>query len=67
MQADARAALGARVATGFAGATVVIGGLTAWFSRGQVLEARRTREKVAQPNVVVFADLNQDNWHILTS
>lgn len=65
MHADAWAAFGTCVAAGFAGVTVVIGGLAAWFARGQVLEARKTREKVAQPNVVVFADLNHQNWHYL--
>jgi hypothetical protein len=65
MHADAWAALGTCVAAGFAGATVVIGGLAAWFARGQVLEARRTRQRVAQPNVVVFADLSPDDWHYL--
>jgi hypothetical protein len=59
------AALGTCVAAGFAGATVVIAGLAAWFARGQVLEARETRRAVAQPNVVVFADLSPQNWHYL--
>lgn len=39
--------------------TVVIAGGAAWFAAAQVIEARRTREEVAQPNVVVFADFNQ--------
>jgi hypothetical protein len=45
--------------------TAAIGGGAAWFARGQVLEARRTRERVAQPNVVVFVDLSPDDWHYL--
>jgi hypothetical protein len=35
------------------------------FALRQVQEARRTRERQAQPNVVVFADLNADDWHWL--
>lgn len=30
----------------------------------QLVELRKTREKVAQPNVV-FTDLNHQNWHYL--
>lgn len=43
----------------------MIAGLAAWFARGQVIEARKTRERVAQPNVAVFGDLNKENWHYL--
>ena len=39
--------------------------VAAWFARGQVLEGRRTRERVAQPNVVVFMDHNPKNWQYL--
>lgn len=46
-------------------ATAGIAGGAAWFAYNQVGEARKTREAVAQPNVVVFADLNPDNWHYL--
>jgi hypothetical protein len=35
------------------------------FARGQLLEAPKTREKVAQPNVVVFMYLSPQNWHYL--
>ena len=45
--------------------TAAIAGGAGWFERGQVLEARRTREAVAQPNVVVFVDFNPENWHYL--
>jgi hypothetical protein len=41
--------------------TVVIAGGAAWFAYRQVGEARKTREAVAQPNVVVFSDLNPVN------
>lgn len=39
--------------------TVVIAGGAAWFAYRQVGEARKTREEVAQPNVVIFADFNR--------
>lgn len=45
--------------------TVVIAGGAAWFAYRQVGEARRTREEVAQPNVVVFPDLNPVQFHYL--
>lgn len=34
----------------------------AWFARGQVLEARRTRERVSAPDVVAYIDHNPKNW-----
>jgi hypothetical protein len=65
MHADAVAALGTCVAAGFAGVTTIIAGAAAWFARRQVLEARATRERVAQPDVVVFMDHNPKNWQFL--
>lgn len=43
-------------------ATAGIAGGAAWFARGQVIEARRTRERVAQPDVVVYLDPNPTQW-----
>ena len=43
-------------------ATAGIAGWALWFARGQVNEARATRERVAQRNVVVFMDLNPKRW-----
>jgi hypothetical protein len=43
-------------------ATAGIGGGALWFARGQVIEAKTTRERVAQPNVVVYIDLNPKHW-----
>lgn len=43
-------------------ATAAIAGIAGWFARGQVLEARKTRERVAAPNVVTFIDHNPKNW-----
>lgn len=45
--------------------TVVIAIGAAWFAYQQVTEARRTRERVAQPEVVVFIDHNAVNWHYM--
>jgi hypothetical protein len=39
--------------------TVAIAFGAAVYARGQVLEARKTRERVAQPNVVVFVDRHE--------
>lgn len=55
MHADAAAAWAQWV-------TVAIAAGAAWFARGQVLEARKTRQRVAQPDVVVFIDHNPKNW-----
>lgn len=35
------------------------------FAFKQVQEARRTRERQTQPNVVAFADINPEDWHWL--
>ncbi|WP_431236706.1 hypothetical protein ACQ86B_17395 [Mycolicibacterium aichiense] len=40
-------------------ATVLVAGWALIYARGQVQEARETRERVAQPNVVVYVDLHQ--------
>jgi hypothetical protein len=40
-------------------ATVVVAGWALIYSRGQVLQARLTRERVAQPNVVVYVDRHE--------
>jgi hypothetical protein len=56
MNADAWAALAQWV-------TVVVAVGAAWFAYQQVTEARRTRERVAQPEVVVFIDHNPIDWH----
>lgn len=45
--------------------TVVIAIGAAWFAYQQVTEARRTRERVAQPEVVVFIDHNAVDWHYM--
>jgi hypothetical protein len=58
MRADAWAALAGWCTFGIAVAAAVVGYL-------QVREARKTREKVAQPNVVVFMDHNPKNWQYL--
>lgn len=55
MHADAWAALAVWVTAGIAGGAL-------WFARGQVIEARTTRKRVAQPNVVVYSDLNPKRW-----
>lgn len=55
MHADAWAALALWVTAGIAGGAL-------WFARGQVIEARTTRKRVAQPNVVVYIDLNPKRW-----
>ncbi|KKF03411.1 hypothetical protein [Mycolicibacterium obuense] len=39
--------------------TVIVAGWAALYARGQVREARETRERVAQPEVVVFVDHHQ--------
>lgn len=43
-------------------ATVAIAIGAAWFAYQQVTEARKTREKVAQPDVVVYVDHNESDW-----
>jgi hypothetical protein len=43
-------------------ATAAIAGGAAWFARGQVLEARRTRERVTAPDVMAYLDHNPNNW-----
>jgi hypothetical protein len=45
--------------------TVLVAGWALVYARGQVKEARETRERVAQPDVVVYVDHNQNNWHYL--
>lgn len=40
-------------------ATVLVAGWALTYARGQVKEARETRERVAQPNVVVYVDQHQ--------
>ncbi|HKO30125.1 MAG TPA: hypothetical protein VJU54_03235 [Nitrospiraceae bacterium] len=44
------------------GSTVGIAVAAAIFAYYQVVEARRTRERMAQPNVVVFIDHNPNGW-----
>ena len=39
--------------------TVVVAGWAALYARGQVKEAREIRERVAQPEVIVFVDHHQ--------
>lgn len=56
MRADAWSALAAWV-------TVFIAIGAAWFAYQQVTEARRTRERVAQPDVVMYIDHNPVDWH----
>jgi hypothetical protein len=58
MHADAWAALAQWVT-----AAIALG--AAVFAYFQVIEARRTRERVAQPDVVVFIDHNPVNWHYM--
>src|SRR5262245_56092935 len=58
MHADAWAALAQWITVGIA----IVAALVAYF---QVREARRTREKQAQPNVVVYIDHNAHNWHYM--
>jgi hypothetical protein len=43
-------------------ATVAIAGGAAWYARGQVREARQTRERVAAPDVVAYMEPNPKNW-----
>ncbi|WP_196326314.1 hypothetical protein [Mycobacteroides chelonae] len=45
--------------------TVGVAGWAALYARGQVQEARKTRERVAQPEVVVFIERDPDNWHYM--
>lgn len=58
MRADAWSALGTW-------ATAAIAAVAAWFALRQVEEARKTRERVAQPEVIVFIDHNPKNWQYL--
>lgn len=44
-------------------AAIAVG--AAWFAYQQVTQARRTAERVAQPDVVVYVDHNRSNWHYL--
>ncbi|WP_373202717.1 hypothetical protein [Mycobacterium marinum] len=46
-------------------ATVAIAGWALVYARGQVREARETRERVTQPNVVVYIDHNPKNFQYL--
>jgi|SRR6516164_4110417 len=59
MHADTWSALGTCVAAGAAMVIIFIAGAAAWFARGQVLEARQTRERTAQSNVVVYVDRHE--------
>jgi hypothetical protein len=45
--------------------TVGVAGWALLYARGQVDEARRTRERVAQPDVVVYIDHNPKNWQYM--
>ncbi|WAJ43540.1 hypothetical protein OK015_20370 [Mycobacterium sp. Aquia_216] len=58
MGADAWAAWGIWVTAGIAA-------VAAYLALRQLREMRLTRERVAQPNVVVYADLNHQDWHYL--
>jgi hypothetical protein len=42
--------------------TAAIAGVAGCFARGQVLEARKTRERIAAPDVVTYIDHNPKNW-----
>ncbi len=46
-------------------ATVGVATWAALYARGQVKEARETRERVAQPEVVVFIERDPNNWHYM--
>jgi hypothetical protein len=61
MSAEAWTAMAALAQVG----TVGVAGWALIYARGQVQEARETRERVAQPNVVVFSDHNPKNWQYL--
>lgn len=43
-------------------ATVLIALVAGWIAYQQVTEARKTREKVAQPDVVVYVEHNENDW-----
>ena len=58
MTADAWAAVAQWV-------TAVIAGGALIYARGQVKEARETRERVAQPDVVVYIERDPHNWHYM--
>lgn len=45
--------------------TVGVAGWALIYARGQVKEARETRERVAQPEVVVFIERDPQNWHYM--
>jgi hypothetical protein len=45
------------------GLTVLVAGWALIYARGQVREARETRERTAQPDVVVFIEHNEIDWH----
>lgn len=45
--------------------TVGVAGWALIYARGQVKEARETRERVAQPDVVVFIERDPQNWHYM--
>jgi hypothetical protein len=61
MSADAWTAVAALAQV----ATVGVAGWALIYARGQVREARETRERAAQPNVVAFTDHNPKNWQYL--
>lgn len=46
-------------------ATVGVAGWALIYARGQVKEARETRERVAQPDVVVYIERDPQNWHYM--
>ncbi|WP_319454542.1 MULTISPECIES: hypothetical protein [unclassified Mycobacterium] len=58
MTADAWAALAQWVT-----ALIAVGALV--YARGQVKEARETRERVAQPDVVVYIELDPNDWQYM--
>ena len=58
MHADAWAALALWITAAIAGGALL-------FASRQVNEARATRKAVAQPNVVVYVDLNPGDWQYL--
>lgn len=45
--------------------TAVIAGAAAIYARKQVAEARETRERVAQPDVVAYIEQDPRNWHYM--
>jgi hypothetical protein len=59
-------AMDAQFVSAIAGsATALIAAGALWYAAGQVREARATRKAVAQPNVVVYVEMNAAEWRHL--